>query len=373
MRDALLGKTPKDYDVATDATPDRVREVFGKRRTIAVGAAFGVITVLGPKRAGQIEVATFRTEGGYSDGRRPDRVEFTSAEEDASRRDFTINGLFYDPIDERVIDYVDGQRDLGAELVRAIGDPAERFAEDRLRMLRAVRFAASLRFEIDPATADAIRAHAAAITDVSPERIGAEVKRMLTETDPPRAMRLLKETELLSHVLPPLAESEEAYDRAITRLERLQGAEAPLALAALLAGAVEPRQVAAIGRSLRWTNKEIDLVAWLVEHHGGLDDADTRPWSEVQPLLAADGGAGLVALRRADGTADAAQAFCEERIDWPAEKLDPPPLVLGADLIAAGRRPGPEFSALLKRARAAQLDGLVSTKEEALNLLNGGE
>ena len=373
VRDALLGKTPKDYDVATDATPDRVREVFGKRRTIAVGAAFGVITVLGPKRAGQIEVATFRTEGGYSDGRRPDRVEFTSAEEDASRRDFTINGLFYDPIDERVIDYVDGQRDLGAELVRAIGDPAERFAEDRLRMLRAARFAASLRFEIDPATADAIRAHAAAITDVSPERIGAEVKRMLTETDPPRAMRLLKETELLSHVLPPLAESEEAYDRAITRLERLQGAEAPLALAALLAGAVEPRQVAAIGRSLRWTNKEIDLVAWLVEHHGGLDDADTRPWSEVQPLLAADGGAGLVALRRADGTADAAQAFCEERIDWPAEKLDPPPLVLGADLIAAGRRPGPEFSALLKRARAAQLDGLVSTKEEALNLLNGGE
>lgn len=370
VRDALLGKTPKDYDVATDAPPDRVREVFGKRRTIAVGAAFGVITVLGPKEAGQIEVATFRTEGGYQDGRHPGHVEFTSAEEDASRRDFTINGLFFDPIDERVIDHVGGQHDLEAGIVRAIGVADERFAEDRLRMLRAVRFAAALRFEIDPATADAIRRHAAAISDVSPERIGAEVKRMLTETDPPRALRLLEETELLPHVLPPLADQDEALERAIQRLGSLPAPEAPVALAAALAGAVEPSVAAAIGRSLRWTNKEIDLAAWLVEHHGGLDDAETQPWSAVQPLLAAEGGAALAALRRADGADDAAQTFCEARLAWPPERLNPAPLLLGADLIAAGRKPGPEFSRLLQRARVAQLDGLVSTKEQALKLLD---
>lgn len=367
VRDALLEKTPKDYDVATDATPDRVREVFGKKRTIAIGAAFGVITVLGPKGAGQIEVATFRTEGGYSDGRRPDAVEFSTAEEDASRRDFTINGLFFDPIDEAVIDYVGGQQDLRAKLVRAIGVPDERFAEDRLRMLRAVRFAASLGFELDSTTGEAIRRHAPSITDVSPERIGAEIKRMLTESDPPRALRLLMATTLLPHVLPPL--SEPAVESACDRLGKLTSPTASLALAATLADIAKPSEIAKTGRTPKWTNKEVERAAWLVENRRGLDGAESGKWSEVQPLLAADGGAELVALRRADRGEDGTQRFCEDRLSWPAERLDPAPLVLGADLIAAGQRPGPAFAGLLAKARAAQLDGLVATKAEALMLL----
>lgn len=369
VRDQLLGKTPKDHDVATDAPPDRVRELFGKRRTIAVGAAFGVITVLGPQGVDPIEVATFRSDLGYSDGRRPDAVHFTSAEEDAKRRDFTINGLFFDPIEERVIDYVGGQHDVAGMVVRAIGVPDERFGEDRLRMLRAVRFAASLRFALDGATADAIRGHADAIRTVSAERIGVEVRRMLTETDPPRALRLLKETGLLPFVLEPLAGDGAVFDAAVERLERLFHPSATLALAAVLCDAAEPPAAAAVARGLRWTNKEVDLVAWLVRHHRDLDGADTKPWSVVQPLLAAEGGAELVALRHACGCDDAAQRYCEERRAWPREQLDPPPLVVGADLISAGKKPGPGFGDLLQRARAAQLDSEIASKAEALRLL----
>ncbi|TWT96008.1 tRNA nucleotidyltransferase/poly(A) polymerase [Botrimarina colliarenosi] len=370
VRDQLLGKTPKDYDVATDAPPDVVRALFGKRRTLAVGAAFGVITVLGPKDADPIEVATFRNDGGYSDGRRPDSVEFTSAEEDAKRRDFTINGMFYDPTTELVIDFVGGQVDLAAGVVRAIGDADERFAEDRLRMLRAVRFAASLRFALDRETADAIRRHAEAIRDVSAERIGVEVRRMLTETDPPRAVRLLTATGLLPWVLPPLAAAGEAMIAdAEERLGRLESPSAPLALAATLLDAAEPAQVAKVGRSLRWTNREIDLGAWLVEHHDRLDGAESSPWSQVQPLLAAEGGPALVSLRRAAGAEDAAQRFCEERLAWRPDLLDPAPLLVGADLIAAGKRPGPDFGSLLQKARAAQLDGEVTDKQQSLRLL----
>lgn len=372
VRDQLLGKTPKDHDVATDATPDRVRELFGMRRTVAVGAAFGVITVLGPKGVDPIEVATFRADLGYSDGRRPDAVQFTSAEEDAKRRDFTINGLFFDPIAERVIDYVGGQQDIAGMIVRAIGVPDERFGEDRLRMLRAVRFAASLRFSLDGATADAIRAHADAIRTVSAERIGVEVRRMLTETDPPRAMRLLKETGLLPFVLEPLANDDELFEAATVRLERLFHRSASLALATALCEVAKPQAAAAISRGLRWTNKEADLVAWLVQHRRDLDDADTKPWSVVQPLLAADGGAELLALRHSFGREDAAQRFCAERLAWPREDLDPSPLVVGADLIAAGRRPGPGFGELLARVRAAQLDGEIASKGEALKLLGLG-
>lgn len=369
VRDRLLGKTPKDYDVATNAEPGRVREVFGKRRTIAVGAAFGVITVLGPKRAGQIEVATFRSDGGYSDGRRPDAVRFTTAEEDASRRDFTINGLFFDPIADEVIDYVGGRDDLAAGVVRAIGVADERFAEDRLRMLRAVRFAASLGFELDAETAAAIQRHADAITQVSPERIGAEVKRMLTESDPPRALRLLTATTLLPHVLPPLADDKGTLEAACERLGALESPSPSLGLAAALLDVVNEAVARATGRDLKWTNKACDLAGWLVANHAALDDAESRPWSEVQPLLAAAGGADLARLRRAIHGDDRTQRFCEERLAWDAERLDPPPLVVGADLIAAGLKPGPRFKEMLDEARAAQLDGLVENKAAALERL----
>ena len=370
VRDALLGKPPKDYDVATAALPDQVREVFGKRRTIAVGAAFGVITVLGPRPAGQIEVATFRTDVSYTDGRRPDEVRFTTAKEDASRRDFTINGLFYDPIDGRVIDYVRGQADISARVIRAIGDPVARFEEDRLRMLRAVRFAASLGFEIDPATAEAIRAHSDALPSVSPERIGAELRRMLTEGGGARALELLESTGLLPVVLPCLAGSSSNLAASRERLTRIESPTAALALAATVAESASPSEGAAIARSLKWTGKEWDRVAWLIEHRHSLDGAESRPWSQVQPLLASDGGHEIVELRRSFlDQADATDAFCRERLGWPADRLDPAPLLDGADLIAAGEKPGPEFARLLSRVRAAQLDGEVADKAAALQLL----
>lgn len=373
VRDRLLGRPPKDYDVATDALPDQVRELFGRRRTITVGAAFGVITVLGPKRLAPIEVATFRSDGEYQDGRRPTGVRFTSAEEDAARRDFTINGLFYDPIEERVIDYVGGRDDLAAGVVRAIGVADERFAEDRLRMLRAVRFAASLGFRLDGATADAIRRHADALDQVSPERIGVEVRRLLTESDPSRGVRLLNEVGLLRQTLPELAADDGAALAAATqRSEKLRCSTAPLALAAALLDATDEAGARAVARRLRWTNKEADLAGWLVAHRGALAAAPSAAWSTVQPLLAADGGPELVDLHAVDGADPDAIAYCRARLAWPRERLDPTPLVLGADLIAAGLRPGPDFARLLAAARAAQLDGVVHDKTTALRSIGVG-
>src|SRR5204862_4290763 len=205
VRDQLMGQTPKDYDVATDALPDRIREVFGKRRTLPIGAAFGVITVLGPKGAGPIDVATFRRDAGYSDGRHPDAVSFSDAEHDAQRRDFTINGLFFDPLDAPVLDYVGGQDDLKRRVVRAIGDPRARIAEDKLRMLRAVRFAARFDFALDEATLAAIKQQASELVIVSAELVAAELRLILTHPNRPRGIELLADTGLLEVILPEIA------------------------------------------------------------------------------------------------------------------------------------------------------------------------
>jgi len=202
VRDQRLGRTPKDYDVATSATPDQIRDLFGRRRTLAIGAAFGVITVLGGKQAGQIEVATFRRDDDYSDGRHPDGVTFSSAEEDAQRRDFTINGLFHNPLTGQDIDYVNGSDDLQAKMIRAIGNPHERLAEDKLRMLRAVRFAATFDFTIEENTFAALHEHAHELTVVSAERISEEMRRMLVHSSRRTAVELLAVTRLLDRILP---------------------------------------------------------------------------------------------------------------------------------------------------------------------------
>ena len=214
VRDALLGHRPKDYDVATDATPESVRRVFGKSNTLAFGASFGVIGVL-PVREGDrpettrvlpTEVVTFRSDGDYSDGRRPDSVHYGNAEQDALRRDFTINGLFYDPATQSVIDHVGGQQDLKTGLLRTIGSAASRFGEDKLRMLRAVRFATTLGFRIDPPTQAAIRQHAGDISVVSGERIGAEMRRVMTSPHAFAGLTCLQDTGLAVHVMPELHE-----------------------------------------------------------------------------------------------------------------------------------------------------------------------
>ena len=223
VRDDLLGKSPKDYDVATDATPEQVRELFGFKRTLAIGESFGVITVLGPRSVSPIEVATFRRDGGYSDGRRPDSVEFTDAREDALRRDFTINGMFFDPVTETIIDYVDGQTDLELRQIRAIGNAEERIEEDKLRMLRGIRFAATYNFSLEANTLVAIQKRASEIDAVSPERIGGEIVRMFTHPNFPRAFELLIESSLWCEILPQkLAGETEAISLRLEELNRLK-------------------------------------------------------------------------------------------------------------------------------------------------------
>ena len=376
VRDRLLGRQPKDYDVATDATPPEVRRVFRRRKTVAVGAAFGVITVLGPVGAGQVEVATFRQDDTYSDGRHPDRVVFSTPQEDASRRDFTINGLFYDPVEDRVIDLVGGQQDLAAGLIRAIGDPCRRFEEDKLRLLRAVRFAATFGFALEERTAEAIRRMAPGIAVVSPERIGAEMQRTLTDPGRSRGVRLLLETGLAALVLPEIVpaddEDRRGLERSLAILDRLDGPSLPLALAALLGDRTGPSGAADVCRRWRLSNAQADRVAWLLEHRAALRTAPDVPWSAIHRLIIADWIEELLALEEATvsvaGGDMAHVAWCRSRLQQPRDLLDPPPLLTGVDLLRHGVAAGPVYRVVLDEVRRAQLDGEVRTQAEALEL-----
>ncbi len=388
VRDELLGRTPKDYDVATSARPEQTRELFGRRRTLAVGEAFGVIVVIGTKATGTVEVTTFRRDATYSDGRRPDAVHFTDAEEDARRRDFTINALFFDPLNDRVLDYVDGQSDLRRGLIRAVGDPAQRFQEDKLRMLRAVRMAARFGFEIDPATFAAVQASAADIHIVSPERIAQEFRGMFGLPGQATAADLLMSTGLAAAIVPELTRSATgaASDDVATRwsrtlavletLERRRVASFAVALAALLheVGAgpnVAPRAACAaaaetaiaVARRLRLSNDEREHAAWLLGRRCELADAARRPWSDVQPLLAHRWGPDLVTFEEAVVEArhgvDDDLEFARDKLALPRHLLDPQPLVDGNDLRRLTIPPGPEFARLLQAVRRAQLDGQV--------------
>lgn len=410
VRDHLLGRVAKDFDVATSAKPDEIRELFGRRRTIAVGAAFGVIAVVGPPGAGQVEVTTFRRDSTYLDGRHPEHVTFTNAAEDAARRDFTINGLFYDPEAREVIDYVGGQLDLEAGIVRAIGDPRARFIEDKLRLLRAVRFATTFDFRLDPATAAAVCEMAPEIAVVSVERIAQELRRMLVVPTRARGIELLRETDLLATVLPELlplmglaivpegAGSEpvphaDRWQATLAVLDRLIEPDFPLALAALLhqvgwpavsgeaadevsgdpheAGAALAR---AIGRRLRLSNREIDLATWLVREQRSLVGARTLAWPTLQRRLIHADIRDVVELHRAMAKAHGAALddveYCRKLLEKPAEELNPPPLLTGDDLIAHGLRPGAAFHALLEQVRDAQLLGQIGTRDEALELVD---
>jgi len=379
VRDELLGRIPVDYDVATSATPDAVRQVFGHGRTLAVGAAFGVITVLGPKGAGQIEVATFRTDAAYTDGRHPAGVTFSTAIEDAKRRDFTINGLFLDPLSGEVHDHVGGRADLAAGVVRAIGVPALRFGEDHLRMLRAVRFAAAFNFALDGETRAAIERMRHLVTTVSPERIAEELRGMVSRPGRRRALELLAATGLAAEVLPEVApgaagataDTEPAWVRAARVVDALDEPGLPAALAALfeLAGPEALRQAA---NRLRLSNREVKLAAWLMEGVAtfAAGNVEQRPWSAVQPWLAHDDAFLLADLLRARadcGLGNAAAAiWVTAQLARPRAELDPPPLVTGADLLAAGVESGPEMGTILARIRRLQLDGEITTREEAL-------
>lgn len=382
VRDRLIGKTPKDYDVATSATPDQVREVFGKRRTLAIGAAFGVIAVVGSREQGLVEVATFRRDTTYSDGRHPDAVVFSTPEEDAQRRDFTINGLYYDPLAERVIDFVGGIDDLKRGVVRAIGNPRERFEEDKLRLLRAVRMAARFGFAIESTTMTAVQELAATVTSVSPERIGQEMRQMLTIDGRVEALRLLRQSRLLTAVLPEVQMLSDqphrtvdgvsdAWQFTLDVLALYSNPTFALSLATLVHMLAEPRQaVQAANDRWRLSNKEFERTTWLAQHTTALVAAPHTRWSQVQPFLVHEGIAELLELHAARASAandDLAHvAFCRAKLSLPAHELDPPPLLTGNDLLQAGFKGGPRFARWLSDLRAAQLDGELSTRDEAL-------
>lgn len=368
VRDQLLGLTPQDYDIATRATPDEVRKLFGHKRTIAVGESFGVITVLGSRREGNIEVATFRTDGGYSDGRHPDQVQYSTPEHDAARRDFTINGLFYDPLVGEVRDYVGGQADLEAGIVRAIGAPEDRIAEDKLRMLRAVRFAARFDFCIDAGTLAAMQHHADEIAQVSGERIGAEMRAMLVHPSRARALRLLRESELEARVLPETRQLVESnWQATLDLLCRFKQPSFPLTLAGVLYPLGTTRVTSSIATRWKLANRDVDRADWLLDNVHAALTASTMPWPSLQRLLTNEGAAELVTLAAGvAGEDDSSVRACRAKLALPRAELDPPPLLTGGDLIAAGFTPGPEFSTLLERVRDAQLEGHIESKEDAI-------
>jgi len=377
VRDYLMGLTPKDFDVATSARPEQVRQIFGERRTIAVGEAFGVICVLGSKQAGQVEVATFRVDKGYADHRRPTAVEFTTAEADARRRDFTINGLFFDPIEGKVLDYVGGVADLEARVVRAIGDPRARFEEDKLRLLRGVRFAAWFGFELERATREAIVEFAPQIMLVSVERIAAEMKLMLVHPTRAVAVASLFELGLLSEVLPEagtMRNRPAAWSETLRVLELFERPSFAVALAALLRAFTAPAEAAAVCRRWKLSNAESRRVEWLIANQEALMDARHAPWSRLQRVLVNRGSEELIqlaeAVRRAKGEGVDDLEYCREMHALPPDKLNPAPLITGDDLVAHGVAPGRLFQKLLEATRDAQLDGRITSREQALALVD---
>lgn len=400
VRDEFLGLVPADYDVATSARPEQLRPLFRRRNEI--GAHFGVVQVIGPK-AGDgtwhtIEVASFRSDGAYTDGRRPDTVTFSSPEEDAERRDFTINGMFFDPIRDELLDFVGGRADLSARVLRAIGNPVARFTEDKLRVLRAARMATRFDFAIDPATRAAAVQMAPQITVVSAERIAEELRKLFAHPNRARGLVLLRELGLLEPILPELVAE---WDRSVRALAALgappsplpeqigeghnrpararENGHAPIGFPLAFAAALHPvgaRTAEGIAERLKLSNAETVRLCWLVENQSVLADAPTMRASKLKPLLVHPGIGELLALHRALATATrtdpAPVEFCERVLrETPPEELNPPPVLTGEDLIARGLKPGPTFKRLLDAVREAQLEGRAATKEHAQALVTG--
>ncbi len=398
VRDLLMSRPPVDFDVATSARPEQVARLF--RRTIPVGAQFGVLLVL--KGSHPFEVATFRTDLAYKDSRHPEGVVFSTPKEDARRRDFTVNGLFYDPVRDRVIDFVEGRKDLKKRLIRAIGDPERRFQEDRLRMLRAVRLAANLDFQIERSTFRAVREGAAQITRVSAERIRDELVKLFTGPHPSRGLELLDAAGLLKVILPEVDRMKgvaqppefhpegDVFVHTELVLEKLKNPSPVLAMGALLHDVGKPStfRVAdrirfdghdrvgaaiaqAICRRLRFSNAETDAISTLVVNHMRFKDVKQMRLSTLKRFLAAPTFSEELKLHRADCLASHGDLsnwnFLKKKLkELPPKELRPARLITGRDLLELGYPEGPGMGAILRAVEERQLEGLLRSKEEAL-------
>ena len=401
VRDIVREQTPKDFDIATSAKPDVVQELFS--RTYAVGAHFGVIIVL--ENGFQFEVATFRSDDAYIDGRHPSAVRFSSPEEDAKRRDFTINGMFYDPVAEEVIDFVGGRSDVAAKLVRAIGDPAQRFAEDRLRMLRAVRFATALDYKIDSQTWDALLASAPSINQISAERIRDELVRIFISPNRVRGWDLLDSSGLMRAILPELEAMKgvlqpeqfhpegDVFQHTRLMLQFLQETvSVPLVFAVLLHDVAKPvtatvdktgrirfnehdrigaAMTEAIMRRLRFSGAEIEATVEMVRQHMVFKDVPKMRVAKLKRFMARPTFDDELELHRVDCESshrmlDNYEFLLRKREEFANEPIIPPPLLRGDDLIALGLKPGPKFGEILEAVETRQLEGTLRTREEAL-------
>lgn len=416
VRDLLLGREPKDYDVATDATPQQVMQIFPE--TYAVGAQFGVVLVPLPEaestdledtvpNTSAVEVATFRSDIGYSDGRHPDEVRFSKTpQEDVARRDFTINGMLLDPVSGNVLDFVGGREDLKAGIIRTIGDPEQRFGEDKLRMLRAVRFAARFEYAIEPATLTAIQKLAEQIEVVSRERVRDELTRMLTEGHARRAFLLLDESGLLPHVLPEVSAMKgvdqppefhpegDVFVHTLLLLENLpQPCPLTLAWGALLHDVGKPATFRVAERirfdghvevgvkiaeeictRLRFSNDDTAQILALVDNHMRFGHVSRMKESTLKKFLRLPRFGEHLALHRADCLAShrnlATYEFLrQKREEIPPQQMRPAPLVTGDDLIAAGHVPGPRFREILGAVEDAQLEGRLPSRDAALEFV----
>jgi len=402
VRDKLRGVEPKDFDIATSALPDQVQKLFPK--TVPVGVQFGVIIVV--EQDENFEVATFRTEGGYQDGRRPTKVEFSNVEEDARRRDFTVNGLYYDVKTKKVLDFVGGQEDLKKKVLKTIGDPEARFLEDHLRMLRAVRFAVQLGFAIAPETLDAIRKHAPKIAKVSAERIRDEFSKILTSPEPARGVRELDALGLLKEFLPEAEKMKgceqpaeyhpegDVFIHTMMLLDGLKNSPIELAMGCLLHDIAKPdtferaadrirfhghdkigaEKSEVICKRLTFSNEQTKTICELVAEHLRFKDVFNMRVSTLKRFLSIPHFDLHMELHRLDCMASHkkmdAYEFCKTKLAEMAK--DPPPpsrLINGSDLILMGYRPGKELGAILREVEDAVLEGIVHTKEEALEFV----
>jgi poly(A) polymerase len=419
VRDLLLGREPKDYDVATNATPRQVMTIFPE--TYAVGAQFGVVLVPAPdsgsapdceaeggSKSACVEVATFRSDIGYSDGRHPDEVRFSNdPREDVARRDFTINGMLLDPVSGEVFDYVGGRKDLEAGIIRTIGNPQHRFTEDKLRMLRAVRFAARFEYTIEPLTFAAMQALADQIAVVSRERVRDELTRMLTEGHASRAFLMLDESGLLQFVLPEISAMHgveqppefhpegDVFVHTLLLLDNLpQPCPPTLGWGALLHDVGKPatfriapdrirfdghvdvgvKIAQAICRRLRFSNDDTEQILALVDNHMRFGDAMKMKESTLKKFMRLRDFDEHMALHRADCLAShrnltTYEFIRQRRAEIPPEKMRPAPLVNGKDLIAAGHVPGPKFKEILSAVEDAQLEGRLPSRDAALEFV----